>query len=51
MNIGAWFLALAAFNVATDFIILALPVWILRPLRVKFSQKIALLVVLMTGGL
>ena len=51
VNIGRWYLALAAFNVATDFMILALPFWILRPLRVNLSQRIALLVVLMAGGL
>jgi hypothetical protein len=51
VDFGAWYLACAALNVATDFVILALPIWILRPLRVRLTQKIAVMLVLMAGGL
>jgi hypothetical protein len=41
----------AIFNSATDVVILLLPIWLLWPLRVKLSQKIAVGLVLMPGGL
>jgi hypothetical protein len=39
------------FNMTTDFLILLLPIWMLRPLRVPLLKKIGIALVLMTGGL
>lgn len=38
-------------NMATDFMILLLPIWMLHPLRVPLLKKIGIALVLMTGGL
>jgi len=38
-------------NMATDFMILLLPIWMLRPLRAPLLKKIGIALVLMTGGL
>ena len=51
VNIMAWYITCAALNVATDCVILFLPIWLLRPLRVPLPQKLALTLVLMAGGL
>ncbi|KAH7136924.1 hypothetical protein B0J13DRAFT_625540 [Dactylonectria estremocensis] len=40
----------AAFNVATDFAILLLPFWLLRPMKVRFARKVGIALVLMAGG-
>lgn len=45
------YIACAALNVLTDIIILLLPFWILRPMRVPFHRKIGIALVLMGGGL
>lgn len=50
-DVTAGFLACAALNVVTDVIILLLPIWLLWPLRVGPLQKLAVAVILMTGGL
>lgn len=41
----------AAVNSATDAVILLLPFWLLRPMKVPLSRKIGIAVVLMAGGL
>jgi hypothetical protein len=51
VDIGMWYLVCAGLNVATDFIILLLPIWILWPMKVSLSQRLAVLAVLMAGGL
>lgn len=38
-------------NMATDFMILLLPIWMLHPLRVPLLKKLGIALVLMTGGL
>jgi len=45
------FIATAGVNLGTDIAILLLPIWLLRPLRIGMRQKIALMIVFMTGGL
>ncbi|KAL2671547.1 hypothetical protein Neosp_014137 [[Neocosmospora] mangrovei] len=40
----------AAVNSATDAVILLLPFWLLRPMKVPLSRKIGIAVVLMAGG-
>ncbi|KAK5656995.1 hypothetical protein OQA88_3518 [Cercophora sp. LCS_1] len=50
IDINAWYATLVSLNVATDAIILALPIWILRPLRAGLSQKAAIAGILGTGG-
>ncbi|KAI8656251.1 hypothetical protein NCS56_01228200 [Fusarium sp. Ph1] len=40
----------AAVNSATDGVILLLPFWLLRPMKVPLSRKIGIAVVLMAGG-
>jgi hypothetical protein len=37
-------------NMATDFLILLLPIWILRPMRVPLLRKIGIALILMAGG-
>ena len=51
LNVKATFLVTGVFNVLTDFIMLSLPVWLLRPLRLPRRQKIGVTLVLMTGSL
>jgi len=50
VDANAWYVACAALNVGTDVVILLLPIWILRPLRVRLLQKLAVMGVLMAGG-
>ncbi len=38
-------------NMTTDYMILLLPIWMLRPLRAPLLKKIGIALVLMTGGL
>ena len=38
-------------NMLTDFAILLLPIWLLRPMRVPLSKKIGVALILMAGGL
>lgn len=45
------YITCAAVNVATDFAILLLPFWLLRPMKVPFARKVGIAVVLMGGGL
>jgi len=45
------YLASAAINSSTDVVLLVMPLWLLKPLRVSWKQKVAISVVLMTGGL
>ncbi|KAH6972897.1 hypothetical protein BKA56DRAFT_592994 [Ilyonectria sp. MPI-CAGE-AT-0026] len=44
------YITCAAVNVATDFAILLLPFWLLRPMKVPFARKVGIAVVLMGGG-
>ena len=44
LNFNPNFLAGGVFNVATDFTILSLPLWLLKPLRLPRKQKIGVLV-------
>ncbi|KAH6847666.1 hypothetical protein B0I37DRAFT_431444 [Chaetomium sp. MPI-CAGE-AT-0009] len=37
-------------NMLTDFMILLLPIWMLRPMRVPLVKKLGVMLVLMTGG-
>ncbi|KLU91635.1 hypothetical protein MAPG_10153 [Magnaporthiopsis poae ATCC 64411] len=37
-------------NTFTDLVLLLLPIWILKPLQMKWSRKLAILPILMTGG-
>ncbi|KAK4186947.1 hypothetical protein QBC35DRAFT_386072 [Podospora australis] len=37
-------------NMATDFLILLLPIWMLRPIRASLFKKIGICLILMTGG-
>ncbi|KAK0630285.1 hypothetical protein B0T17DRAFT_490862 [Bombardia bombarda] len=45
-----WYGTMVALNVATDLILLLLPIWLLKPLSVGFAQKAALAAILGTGG-
>lgn len=38
-------------NVLTDFAILLMPIWILRPLKAPRLKKLGVTLILMTGGL
>ncbi|KAK1753820.1 hypothetical protein QBC47DRAFT_48216 [Echria macrotheca] len=44
------YLASAALNVATDIIILLLPIWLAFPLRLPARQKVGVICILMAGG-
>lgn len=46
-----WWLMLSVSNVATDFAILMLPIWILSPLSLRLVKKIEMTIFLMAGGL
>lgn len=50
-NFKTAFLVGGTLNVATDLVMLLLPIWVLRPLRVPRKQKIGATVILMTGSL
>ena len=45
------FIVTAGLNVGADIAILLLPIWLLRPVRIEIRQKIALVLLFMTGGL
>ncbi|EGZ76883.1 hypothetical protein NEUTE2DRAFT_146574, partial [Neurospora tetrasperma FGSC 2509] len=45
-----WYISILGINVVTDVIILLLPTFIIRPLRVAFAQKVAIGAILGTGG-
>lgn len=51
INGDAWYAWIIIFNCVTDGILLILPAWIIRPLRVGFAQKAAIAAILGTGGL
>jgi hypothetical protein len=51
INDQAAFDAANIFNMATDYMILVLPIWMLRPLRVPLLKKIGVALILMAGGL
>jgi hypothetical protein len=51
VNTYAAFHTSNALNVVTDFAILLLPIWMLKPLRVPLMKKIGILLILMAGGL
>lgn len=51
VDLYAAYLAPAAINVATDIIILLMPIWLLWPLRVGPLKKIGVALIMMTGGL
>ncbi|KAK4203920.1 hypothetical protein QBC40DRAFT_273610 [Triangularia verruculosa] len=46
----AWYAWLIILNCVTDFILLVLPLWLLAPLKIGFSQKTAIAAILGTGG-
>jgi len=45
------YLTWAVLNSVTDVVILLLPLWLVRPLRVPWRRKVGVGLVLMTGGL
>jgi len=45
------FVVTAGLNVGADIAVLLLPIWLLRDLRMALRQKIALVLLFMTGGL
>ncbi len=51
LNQQAVFDAANILNMATDYMILLLPIWMLRPLRAPLLKKIGIALILMTGGL
>ncbi|KAH9205282.1 hypothetical protein DL95DRAFT_528910 [Leptodontidium sp. 2 PMI_412] len=51
ISLGDDFLANAALNVATDFAIFLLPIWLLSPLTLPLREKIGVTLILMTGSL
>ncbi|KAM5529033.1 integral membrane protein [Fusarium oxysporum f. sp. phaseoli] len=51
LDVGSAFIVCAVLNSVTDIIILCLPIWLLRPLRMRRLQKIGVTLVLMAGGL
>lgn len=48
-NIGSFFLASAALNVVTDFVVYVLPIRVLLTLRIPFRQKVGVIVILSLG--
>ncbi|KAK0657760.1 hypothetical protein B0T16DRAFT_340664 [Cercophora newfieldiana] len=50
INANAWFGTLVALNVLTDLVLLLLPIWLIKPLRVGFAQKAAIVAILGTGS-
>ncbi|KAK4646975.1 uncharacterized protein QC761_0029700 [Podospora bellae-mahoneyi] len=47
----AWYAWLVILNCVTDFILLVLPLWLLAPLRIGFSQKAAIAAILVLADL
>ncbi|KAK3348984.1 hypothetical protein B0T25DRAFT_569643 [Lasiosphaeria hispida] len=50
VNINAAFHTANTLNMVTDFTILLLPIWMLRPLRAPLMKKIGVTLILMAGG-
>lgn len=51
VDLNSAYLASSVLNAVTDVVILVLPIWLLWPLRVRWQQKIAVALALMSGGL
>ncbi len=51
LNQQAVFDAANILNMSTDYMILLLPIWMLRPLRAPLLKKIGIALIVMTGGL
>lgn len=51
IDVDPWYGTLSVVNVVTDAILLVLPFWLLRPLRVGGAHRAALVGILGTGGL
>jgi hypothetical protein len=51
VNLDAAFHTANTLNMLTDFAILLLPIWMLRPMQVPFFKKIGVALILMAGGL
>jgi len=51
VNMNAAFHTANTLNMVTDFAILLLPIWMLRPLQAPLSKKIGVTLILMAGGL
>jgi hypothetical protein len=51
VDMKATFNANNVLNMATDFAILLLPYWMLKPMRVPLLKKIGIMVILTAGGL
>lgn len=50
INLNAWYTWNVIFNCVTDGVLLLLPAWMLRPLKVACAQKGALAAILGLGG-
>lgn len=50
IHVNAWYGTLVALNVFTDVVLLLMPIWLLKPLRVGLAQKAAIAAVLGTGS-
>ncbi|GAB1315631.1 hypothetical protein MFIFM68171_05841 [Madurella fahalii] len=50
VNFDATFHTANTLNMLTDFAILLLPIWMLRPMQVPLSKKIGVALILMAGG-
>ncbi|KAK4448867.1 hypothetical protein QBC34DRAFT_406270 [Podospora aff. communis PSN243] len=50
VNLDATFHTANTLNMLTDFAILLLPIWMLRPMQVPLFQKIGVALILMAGG-
>ncbi|RKK11523.1 hypothetical protein BFJ70_g17282 [Fusarium oxysporum] len=50
LDVGSAFITCAVLNSVTDIVILCLPIWLLRPLRMRRLQKLGVTLVLMAGG-
>jgi len=51
IDADGWYAWLMFLNCITDGILLLMPIWIIRPLRIPRAQKIVLAAILGTGGL
>jgi len=51
VNMNAAFHTANTLNMVTDFAILLLPIWMLKPLRAPLLKKIGVTLILMAGGL
>ncbi|KAL2155247.1 hypothetical protein VTH82DRAFT_3923 [Thermothelomyces myriococcoides] len=50
IHFDAWYASSSGFNFVSDAVLLALPFWIIAPLRVSFVQKAALVAILGAGS-